>query len=337
MREVIRKTILLTILAISIGVFVTRNRAFVATHNPLSPYKCYIPVTYVVGAVDPRFGVSQEKFMSLAQEAEQKWETALGRNVFHFKTDGRVKVNLTYDERQMTTEYLQKIEASIEASKQKADQAVNNYDSLVAQLKQQKKSYEIDASKFEKAKRNYESAAKQYQKDLQVYEKSVAGWNSQGGASGSDYDNLIKQKKELDQQYKNLKNQEDDLKKLISSLEKKRQAVNSLVAKVNALGGQVNEIAGQANANVSNYNQTQEARGEFETGVYMNNNGLESIDIFQFADEQDLLAVLIHEMGHALGLEHAANQNAIMYPKLINQSADITPDDVALFNETCVR
>jgi predicted Zn-dependent protease len=64
---------------------------------------------------------------------------------------------------------------------------------------------------------------------------------------------------------------------------------------------------------------------------------VESIDIFQFADDKDLLAVLIHEMGHALGLAHATNPNAIMYPKLVNQSTSITPDDIALFQTTCVK
>jgi predicted nucleic acid-binding Zn-ribbon protein len=337
MREIIRKTILLTLLLISISVFVTRNRLWVMQHNPLSPYKCDIPVTYTVGAVDPRFGVSQEKFVAMMQKAEQAWETALGRDVFRLEIGGRVKVNLTYDTRQMTTEELKKIGATIDSSKEKTDQSVDSYKSLVAQLEQQKNSYTADGVKYEKTKQDYESAASQYQKDLQDYNQSVASWNSRGGATGNDYDKIAKQKNNLDQQYKDLKNQENTLKLLNDNLEKKRQAVNDLVAKVNALGGTVNQLAGQTNANVANYNQTKEQRGEFETGLYTYNNGVESIDIFQFADDKDLLAVLIHEMGHALGLAHATNPNAIMYPKLVNQSTSITPDDIALFQTTCVK
>ena len=337
MKGMMRKISLVTILLVSIGFFVVRNRALVARYNPLSQYKCDIPVTYVVGAVDPHFGIPQEKFVAMMREAEQKWESALGRDVFKMESDGRVKMNLTYDERQMTTENLKKINADIDLNKQMADQTLDSYKDFAAQYEQKKSSFNVDTVNYKQAQRSYAAIVSQYQKDLQAYDQSVSYWNGRGGATGNDYEKLIKQKKELDQRYESIKSQEESLKTLHGSLEKKRQEVNAWVDKTNAVAGTANKIIGKTNAEVADYNQTQAERGEFETGLYTNNQGVESIDIFQFADDKDLLAVLIHEMGHALGLDHAQNQTAIMYPKLINQSADITADDVALFNETCVR
>ncbi|MDP1884319.1 MAG: matrixin family metalloprotease [Candidatus Moranbacteria bacterium] len=337
MRGIIRKIILLTILLVSIGVFAVRNRAWVAKNNPLSQYKCDIPVTYAIGAVDPRFDMSQEKFTAMSQEAERKWEDALGRDVLRMEPDGRVKVNLAYDGRQRTTENLKTIGADIESGKQAAGQSLDDYSALTVQLEQKKNSFASDSAAYEKKQQAYNEDVNSYQKELKDYERSVDYWNSRGGATGSDYDELIDQKKELDKHYEAIKAQENSLKISYNGLEKRRQEVNALVARINALVGNVEQIAGQTNERVAEYNETQAERGEFETGLYTNNNGSESIDIFQFADDKDLLAVLIHEMGHALGLEHAQNQSAIMYPKLVNQSADITPDDVALFQETCVR
>lgn len=343
-KQILRKIFLIALPVFFIGGFVAHNRtfmihnrAFVAQNNFFSEYKCDIPVTYAIGAVDPRFGISQEKFETLMREAEQKWETALGRDVFRFETDGRVKVNLTYDERQMTTEYLQKINATIEAGKQKTDKFVDSYEALTAQLEQKKNIFNTDTKKFEKIKKNYEDDVDQYQENLQIYEQRALRWNTQGSESGDDYEKIIKQKKTLDKQYEDIEKQKNVLKNDYDNLEKKRKEINALVAKINSLANMTNKIAGKTNEDVVNYNQTQAERGEFETGLYTNNDGIESIDIFQFADEQDLLAVLIHEMGHSLGMAHAQNSNAIMYPKLINQTSDITADDIALFQTACIR
>jgi len=207
MHGIIRKIILVVLLVFSMGLFVVRNRALVMKYNPLSLYKCDIPVTYSVGTVDPKFGVSQEKFMAMMQEAEQKWESALGRDVFAMKTDGRVKVSLLFDSRQATIEDLKQIDADIFSGKQRIDQSLDNYESLAAQLEQKKSSFNSDSVKFEKAKGDYNDAVNQYQKDLNTYNQNVSYWNSQGGASGSDYDKITQQKKDLDQQFKDIKNQ----------------------------------------------------------------------------------------------------------------------------------
>jgi predicted Zn-dependent protease len=337
MQKTFKKIFLIIILSISIGIFMVRNESLLMRNNPFSEYKCYIPVTYAVGTVDPRFGVSQEKFVSLMQEAEQKWETALGRDVFQMENDGRVKVNLVYDERQLTTENLKNIMLDVDNNKEKADQLVANYESLRAQLEEKNKIFETQTSRYNQDIKDYTNALEKYQSDLKEYEKEVAYWNSQGGAPKEVFIELTEQKKDLDAQVKDLKKQESALNALRTVLEKKQQELNDMVAQVNGTIGAVNQTATKANSEIADYNETQAARGEFETGLYMNDNGQESIDIFQFFDDEDLLAVLIHEMGHALGLAHAENPTAIMYPKLINQSAEITPDDIAFFQTTCVR
>lgn len=337
MRGIIRKTVLITILLVSIGVFAARNPAWVAKYNPFSQYKCYLPVTYAIGSADPRFGLPEEKFTAAVLEAERKWEDALGCDVLRLEPDGRVKINLTYDERQMTTEYLQSIGSDIESGKQQASRSLDDYNALAAQLEQKKNFFASESAGYEKKQSDYTEAVRRYQQELEAYKRDVDYWNDRGGATGDDYDKLVAEKEELDRHYDKIKDQEKGLKASYADLEKKRQEVNALVARLNALVDDVEQIAGETNEKVADYNETQTDRGEFETGLYSNNRGVETIDIFQFADEEDLLAVLIHEMGHAFGLEHAQNQSAIMYPKLVNQSADITPDDIALFQASCVR
>jgi len=45
--------------------------------------------------------------------------------------------------------------------------------------------------------------------------------------------------------------------------------------------------------------------------------------------------VLAHEMGHALGLEHVADAQAIMYKINQGKRLSLTEDDIAALNAQC--
>jgi prefoldin subunit 5 len=61
---------------------------------------CAHPITYSIGAVDPRFGVTANQLKSDLSAAAKIWDKVAGRTLFTYGATGTVKVNLIYDERE---------------------------------------------------------------------------------------------------------------------------------------------------------------------------------------------------------------------------------------------
>src|SRR5574338_537190 len=65
------------------------------THKP-----CESPLFYTIGTIDKEHGLSKEDFINLLKKAEGVWEEPLGKNLFEYKENAQLTVNLRFDERQ---------------------------------------------------------------------------------------------------------------------------------------------------------------------------------------------------------------------------------------------
>ncbi len=275
---------------------------------------CLEPLPYALGTFDTKFGISKEYFLSALSEAEAIWEKPLGKNFFDYADialaeNGMVtKVNLIYDYRQQATSTLKSL--GIEVDNTKA-----SYESLKSKLDILKAEYdrEISALNIRVAAFNAKQAA---------YEKEVNYWNAKGGAPEKEFNKLESTRRALDVEVKKIQSTQNNL-------DKKVEEINALVVVVNRL-------IGTLNLSVEKYNTTNESRGEsFEEGVYTTDGVVSQIDIYEFSNREKLVRVLAHEFGHALGLDHLSDKEAIMYEFNQGDALKLSEADIKAIKDKC--
>ncbi|MEI7765335.1 MAG: matrixin family metalloprotease [bacterium] len=112
--------------------------------------------------------------------------------------------------------------------------------------------------------------------------------------------------------------------------------LNNYVNRINPLVDQLNKSASSVNGQVNEYNNVGDELGdEFEEGLYHSDKTGKYIDIYQFENKNKLERVLMHELGHALSLEHIDNPDAIMYQ--FNTASNLEPngDDIEALKLHC--
>jgi hypothetical protein len=272
----------------------------------LSEGPCEQPIKYSLGQIDSQFNLSAEELQGLVFEAEEIWEKPAARNLFEYTPAASFKINLIFDERQMQTLASEKLENDLQKLEAEHEQLIEQFGSL--------------SNAYQKKLADYNIQLAAYEKRLKKYNKEVKYWNARGGAPEDEYADLEKERKKL--------------KELASNLEKQRLEVNSLAGKTNQLAKKENQVVENYNTNIATYQSKYGESREFEKGVF---DG-EGINIYQFKAKDDLRLTLIHEMGHALGLDHVENPQSIMHYLMSEQKMEnpaLTPEDLREFNRVC--
>ncbi|KKT86797.1 MAG: Peptidase M10A and M12B matrixin and adamalysin [Microgenomates group bacterium GW2011_GWA1_Microgenomates_45_10] len=274
--------------------------------NRLAP--CQRPITYSIDRLDSQFGISKEKLLIDIAQAEKIWEESIARPLFVYSPNGELKISLVYDYRQKATVELQKLGIVINDDRSTYDVVKAKYDSLL--------------TVYNREQAHINEQVAEYNAQKAALEKEVNYWNSRGGAPRSTYDSLQKRQTELNNQYIALAQAEEQLKQSAEIVNSTALVLNKLISELNLQVAQYNTVGASTG---KEFNQ-----GEYVSGV----NGT-SINIFQFNNENKLVRVLAHELGHALGLEHLDNPRAIMYYLNEGTNEKLTTDDLTALKQKC--
>jgi Matrixin len=119
-------------------------------------------------------------------------------------------------------------------------------------------------------------------------------------------------------------------------LESDRVALNELAGTVSGLAQKGNAIAQTHNAGVATFNALYGAPRQFHKGEF---DGRQ-IAVFEFHDSRDLVLLLAHELGHALGIRHVDDSAGVMHAVAGGQPMGAlvpTEADMAALRKACRR
>lgn len=267
---------------------------------------CDYPLEYSIGTFDRHFNITEQKFTKTLEEAEAIWESAVGANLFIYNPEASFKINLIYDQRQEETIRSNQSEMEIEGTKA-------TYDLMYSQ-------YKSDQADYTRRVAQYDSALAFYEQELSLYNNKVKQINAKGGATPSEA--------------RQLEEEREDLEREAEQIEEMRREINKETVELNYLGSQINALGQKLNIKVDIHNEQFGQSRQFDQGDYRGDR----INIYQFETVNDLRLVLVHEFGHALGLEHGINPESIMYYLMEAQSI-VNPqpsqEDVLALKKAC--
>jgi hypothetical protein len=243
---------------------------------------CGQSVKYQLGTIDQQFGMSGQEALAAIRQSVGLWNSAAGTTVIEYGGDTGIPVNFVYDSR----ERMAQDHAAYAATISQDEVEKKRIDSDVAALQE----------KLTDARAALSTEESAFKAKQETYNADVARLNGGGGGSDEQIKAFDGYKVQLEQQLAQLKNEQ--------------AAINDLVDQENAMIAQHNALVNRANAVISIVNQ--DVGKGFVAGLYTINNGRAQIDIFAFADRSDLVRLLAHEFGHALGLGHIDNPKSVM-------------------------
>lgn len=295
-------------IAIGADNFIKRLNFVIQTQLEFLNPPCQKPIYYSLGDIDPRFNISRDELLSALSEAEAMWSKPLNKELLAYADNGRLKINLTYDYRQEATDKL-KAMGIVVTSDQKS------YDDLRAR-------YDVLKSRYQAQKIALDSLTVAFNARQSAYQAEVDKWNSQGGAPEKEFNRLNDIRNGLNADVANVNRQSSQL--------------NAVADDLNAEGTALNKLIEQLNLNVDSYNNIGSATGkEFQEGIYTEGPEGKAITVFEFNDRKQLIRLLAHEIGHALGLDHTASSGDIMYYLNDGQNDSLTANDLSAIKDRC--
>lgn len=240
---------------------------------------------YRIAEVDPRFKLSLEQVKAISEQAVQIWKDGTGQDYFVYDPNAQLAIHLIYDERQIESEQRREHLSQLESNQQRWQEKKKSLDQIEQEILQNRQFLGLKQQQLNQQIQAYNQEQQQARQNPTAF-------------ANPDY---------FQQRQQALQQNAQSLKQEINQYNQKIQQLNQQVDELNSLDQQLN-------ASVDQYKQRFKPH-LFHKGLF---NG-KQILIYEFESEDDLRLTLAHEFGHALGLQHADDPQALMHPIMKDQ------------------
>jgi hypothetical protein len=267
---------------------------------------CGKPISLSIGQIDEPFNIDSATLRNAVETAANEWNTATGESLFVVRDDADVTVNLLFDGRQDSINQLAAEEREISVLSADLKARIQQHDAAVRQI---------------------ESAATTWNRETELHNKRVEFMNARSATpveSTDDYAALQAERQEITATSARL---QDAQRSLMVERARVNQDAALLQQEGEALNARIRSVQERFPPSVV-------TEGEHRRGPSVN-----EINIYTFHNLKEFHVVLLHELGHVLGLPHTDEQPTIMHPLIEHGSGPyhLTSLDVQAALKLCGR
>jgi archaellum component FlaC len=269
-------------------------------------YICPIPIEYRLGEIGASFAITESEAKAAIAEAADLWEKEIDEDLFVYTDDADFTINFIFDERQAVAN-------AQTTDRDRLDTIAEQNETFRTEIAQLQSTYEAKQADF-RAERDA------YDNELQEYNQRVQQINDRGGANPAVFAGL--------------EDERERLERISNSLQREATELNTLAQRLNELGAEGNRLIDTYNQEVEAYNREYGEAHEFTQGDYQGGE----INVYKFSDNNELVAVLAHEFGHALGINHIEQEGALMYYLLDDElfnAPTLAASDISAYQAVC--
>lgn len=272
-------------------------RSFGQARHSFAHTPCGIPIHVALGDVDPRFGFDRSAVSEALAEAERLWQAPGDAQLFLRSDHPRaMTVHLNFDERQHGALQRRSLRGVIDRD--------------LSQLRSHESALAHRGARIEAARLRHERDSRDFARSMQSHQAQVAALNRDPARLRDPA------------QRQALEREGAALRVAHAELERSLAELNRDIAAYNAGVDDQQQQADKYRGRIAQFN-TFSSEQPVVSGRYSHERDQgRRIAVFRAEDQDELVRILAHELGHALGLDHVAQPEAVMN-SLLHEDAGV--------------